>query len=139
VKWDLLHFGYQWDFVDREQGSVGVFAELKYQRLDASVDSPLLREAATLDQNAPVPTIGIAFQAFPVPMIGVGGEFGGLKLSADEFEANMYDFDLNGIVQFGNWVGVQGGYRSVTIDFDTDDEIGDLKLKGPYIGAILRF
>ena len=27
----------------------------------------------------------------------------------------------------------------VTIDFEADDETGDLKLKGPYIGAILRF
>ena len=139
VKWDLLHFGYEWDFVSREQGYVGVIAELKYQRLDASIDSPLLREAATLDQNAPVPTIGVAFRGHPVPMIGLGGEFGGLRVSGDDFEASLFDFDFNGLVQFGSWVGVQGGYRSVTIDFDADDESGDLKLRGPYIGAILRF
>jgi hypothetical protein len=139
VKWDLLHFGYEWDFLSREQGYVGVFGELKYQRLDASVDSPLLREAATLDQNVPVPTIGVAFRGHPVPMIGIGGEFGGLKMSGDDFEASLFDFDVNGFVQFGDWIGVQGGYRAVTIDFDADDEAGDLKLKGPYIGAILRF
>ena len=83
--------------------------------------------------------VGVAFRGHPVPMIGIGGEFGGLKMSGDDFEASLFDFDVNGFVQFGDWIGVQGGYRAVTIDFDADDEAGDLKLKGPYIGAILRF
>jgi hypothetical protein len=34
---------------------------------------------------------------------------------------------------------VQGGYRAVTVDYTIEDDIGDLKLKGPYVGAVVRF
>jgi len=34
---------------------------------------------------------------------------------------------------------VQFGYRSVTAEYDSDTDTGDLKLKGPYIGALVRF
>jgi hypothetical protein len=139
VKWNLMHFGYEWDFVSMEKGYVGVIGELKYQKLEASVSSPLLTSPAATDQKAPVPTIGIGFRAYPIPMIGVGGEFGGLKISSSDFEAKLFDFDVNGFVQFGQYIGVQGGYRAITIDYDIDNDTGDLKLKGPYVGAILRF
>jgi hypothetical protein len=139
VKWDLLYVGYQWDFVSMEKGSVGVIGELKYQKLEAEVDSPLLTSAATVDQKAPVPTIGVAFRVAPIPIVAVGGEFAGLKISSSDFEAKLFDFDINGLVTFGPYIGVQGGYRSVTIDYDIDDDTGNLKLKGPYIGAVLRF
>jgi len=139
VKWDLLHLGYEWDFVSMEKGYVGVIGELKYQRLDAEVTSPLLTQPAVTDQKAPVPTIGVAFRAMPVPYVGVGGEFGGLKVSGGDFDAKLFDFDINGFVQFGQWIGIQGGYRAVTIDYDIDEDTGDLKLKGPYVGAMLRF
>jgi hypothetical protein len=139
VTWDLLHFGYQWDFVSMEKGSVGVIGELKYQKMKAEVNSPLLTSAATTEQKAPVPTIGVAFRATPIPIVAVGGEFAGLKVSGGDFDAKLFDFDINGLVSFGPYIGVQGGYRAVTIDYDIDEDTGDLKLKGPYIGAVLRF
>jgi hypothetical protein len=139
IKWNLMHFGYEWDFVSMEKGYVGVIGELKYQKLEASITSPALSGPAATDQKAPVPTVGVAFRGYPIPMIGIGGEFGGLKISSSDFEAKLFDFDVNGFVQFGQWIGVQGGYRAVTIDYDIDEDSGDLKLKGPYVGAILRF
>lgn len=139
IKWDLWRFGYEWDFVSREQGYFGVVAELKYNKLDASVVSPALSQTAATEQNAPVPTIGVAGRGYVHPLVAISGEFTGLKINSDEFEASFFDFDINGSVTFGRYIGVQGGYRAVTVDYTIEEDIGDLKLKGPYIGAIVSF
>jgi hypothetical protein len=139
IKWDLWRFGYEWDFVSMEKGYVGVIADLKYNKLTASIDSPALTSSASTEQTAPVPTIGVAFRAFPVPMLSIGGEFSGLKIERDDFDAKFFDFNIDGTVYFGRYLGAQGGYRSVTVDYVIDDDIGDLKLKGPWIGGLVRF
>jgi hypothetical protein len=139
IKWDIWRFGYEWDFVSMDRGFVGVVGELKYNRLDASIDSPALARAATTEQKAPVPTIGVAGRGYLHPMISIGAEFTGLKWDQDDFDATFLDFDLNGAVTFGRYIGVQGGYRSVTVDYFIDDDVGDLQLKGPYIGVIAKF
>lgn len=139
IKWDLWRFGYQWDFVSREEGYFGLVAELKYNKLEASIDSPLLSRTAATEQNAPVPTIGVAGRGYVHPMVAISGEFTGLKINSDEFEAKFTDFDINGAVTFGRFIGVQGGYRAVTVDYLIDDDTGDLQMKGPYIGAVVKF
>jgi hypothetical protein len=139
IKWDLWRFGYEWDFVSMDKGYFGVIADLKYNKLSASIDSPVLTSSASTEQNAPIPTIGVAFRAFPVDMFSIGGEFSGLKLNRDEFEAKFFDFNIDGTVYFGKYIGVQGGYRSVDVDYTIDDDIGDLALKGPWLGGLVRF
>ena len=139
INWNLWRFGYQWDFVSRERASVGVIAELKHNTLDASIDSPVLAEAAATRQTAPVPALGVAGRAYPHPSLAISAEFSGFNFNSDAFEARFYDLDINGAVTFGGHFGVQGGYRSVTVDYFIDDDRGDLKLQGPYIGGIVKF
>ena len=139
IKWDLWRFGYEWDFVSIERGYVGVITELKYNRLDASIASTVLAETVATEQKAPVPTIGVAGRVYPHPLVAISGEFGGMKVAFGDFEGKFVDFDVNGAVTLGRYIGVQGGYRVVTVHYVIDDDIGDLKLKGPYIGAVVKF
>ena len=139
IKWDIWRFGYEWDFVSMERGFVGVIGELKYNRLDASIESPALAQAAATEQKAPVPTVGVIGRGYVHPMVAITAEFTGLKFDSSEFEAKFLDFDINGAVTFGRYIGVQGGYRAVTVDYFIDDDVGDLRLKGPYIGVIAKF
>jgi hypothetical protein len=139
IDWQLWKFGYQWDFVSRERGTFGVIADLKYNKIAALVDSPVLRLAAATEVTAPVPTIGVAGRGYIAPMVSIGGEFSGLKLTRDEFDVKFFDFDINGIISFGRFVGAQVGYRSVTAEYVVDEDFGDLKMKGPYFGGVLRF
>lgn len=139
IKWDIFRFGYEWDFVSMDRGFVGVVGELKYNHLDASIDSPALARAATTEQKAPVPTVGVAGRGYLHPMVSIGAEFTGLKWDQSDFDATFLDFDLNGAVTFGRHIGISGGYRSVTVDYFIDDDVGDLQLKGPYIGVIAKF
>lgn len=139
IKWDLWKFGYEWDFVSRERGFFGVVADIKYNKIDASVDSPILTSAAATDTAAPVPTFGVIGRGYVAPMVAITGEFTGLSITRDEFEAKFFDFDINGTVSFGRHLGAQAGYRSVVVDYVVDEDSGDLKMKGPYIGGVLRF
>ena len=139
IDWDIWRFGYEWDFVSMDRGFVGVIGELKYNRLNASIDSPVLAQAAVTEQKAPVPTVGVIGRGYPHPMVSVTAEFSGLKIDTSEFEAKFLDFDINGAVTFGRHIGVQGGFRQVTVDYFIDDDVGDLQLSGPYIGLVARF
>ena len=139
IKWDLWKFGYEWDFISRERGFLGLIVDVKYNKIDASVDSQVLRSTASADVTAPVPTIGGIARVYVVPMVAITGEFTGLSLNRDEFEAKFFDFDINGTVSFGRHLGAQAGYRSVDVHYLVDEDSGDLKMKGPYVGGVLRF
>jgi hypothetical protein len=139
IKWNILRFGYEWDVVSMDRGFIGVIGELKYNKLDASISSPALARTAATEQAAPVPTVGVIGRLYPHDMVSITAEFSGLKIDSSDFEAKFLDFDVNGAVTFGRYIGVQGGYRAVTVDYLVDDDTGELTLKGPYIGIIARF
>lgn len=139
IDWDIFTFGYEWDFVSRERGYFGFIADLKYNRVEASIDSPVLSRAAATDQTAPVPTFGAAGRAYVHPLVAISGEFSGFKIDIEDFDATFVDFDINASVTFGRYIGVQGGYRAITVDYFIDDDSGDLELTGPYIAAVVRF
>ena len=139
ISWDLWTWGYEWDFVSRERGFFGVFADVRHNRIKASVDSPLLTSAATTDTAATVPTLGVIGRGYVAPMIAITGEFAGLSITRDEFEGKFVDYNFYGTVSFGRNVGVQGGYRSIALDYLVEEARGDLRMKGPYVGAVVRF
>jgi hypothetical protein len=143
IKWDIYRFGYEWDFVSTDAGYFGVVAELKYNHLDASIESSALSVTAATEQKAWVPTVGVAGRVYPHPLVAISGEFTGMKATISDFDGKFLDFDFNGAVTLGRYIAVQGGYRAVTVDYllsDEDgDDTGDLKLKGPYIGATVKF
>jgi hypothetical protein len=138
IQWNLWKFGYEWDVVSRERGFLGFIADLKYNKIEASIDSPALTSAAATDTTAWVPTFGVIGRGYLAPMVAITGEFTGLSITRDD-EIKFFDFDLYGTVSFGRNVGVQGGYRSVVVDYLVDEDSGDLKMKGPYFGALVRF
>ena len=139
ITWDLWNFGYEWDFVSRERGFLGAIVDVKYNKIKASIDSPALTSTASVETTAPVPTFGVIGRGYVAPMVTLTAEFTGLNLTRDEFEAKFFDFDFYGTVLLGRNVGVQAGYRSVVVEYLVDDDRGDLKMKGPYVGWVLRF
>ena len=106
IKWDLWKFGYEWDFVSQERGFLGAIVDLKYNKITASIDSPALTSTASVETTAPVPTFGLIGRGYVAPMVAITGEFTGLSLTRDEFEAKFFDFDFYGTVLLGRNVGV---------------------------------
>jgi hypothetical protein len=140
LKWDLWRFGYEWDFVSRSGGLVGLLTELKYNKVSASISSPIGSAAA--DEQAPVPTIGAIARGYLHRNVSITGEFSAFKVPesfSDTFIAEFYDFDLYATASFNRNLAVQGGYRRVTANYVVDTDTGDLKLKGLYFGGLVRF
>ncbi|MGE3844739.1 MAG: hypothetical protein AB7I50_24505 [Vicinamibacterales bacterium] len=140
-EWKTWRFGYEYDFVARERGYVGVIADVKYTQVEMAIASPL--RAETVKATAPIPSIGGTFRVYPVPMVALTGEVTGVRLpgsltDGDE-TADYLDWDLYATVNFGRHVGAQVGYRTLDVSFRYDEEFGDMKMKGPYFGGVVRF
>jgi hypothetical protein len=139
INWNLWTLGYEWDVVSNRGGFLGVVADLKYNTLEASIESPALTSAAFTDVTAPIPTVGVIGRGYLGSAGSITAEFTGLRLTRDTWEGKFYDFDIYGTVHLGRQLGVSAGYRSIDVHYLVDDDIGDLKMKGPYVGGTLRF
>lgn len=140
LKWQMWKYGYEWDPVVGDRGFFGIIGELKYNKIFASVSSPLDTEIT--EATAPIPTIGIIGRGYPSKNVSVTAEFTGFKVPdffSDEFEAKIYDFDIYATINFGRAVGIQGGYRSLVAEYLVEDDAGTLRMKGLYFGGLLRF
>lgn len=138
VKWTLVRFGYEWDAVATNMGFVGLFTDIKYNKITAQLSAAPVG-TQSFDRNVPVPTIGGIGRGYVTPFVSITGEFTGLKFNHGDFSAHFYDFDVYGTANFGRNVGAQVGYRSMTVDYDIEKDAGNLKLKGPYLGGVIRF
>ena len=143
VKWNAFRFGYEWDFVYRDRGFVGLILEAKYTDVEAELSQFALGLTEFARARAPIPAIGVIGRGYVAPNISITAEFSGFRLptSIDEdYEAHYWDFDLYGSVNFTDHFGAQLGYRSFDVFYLIDDEDeGTLKLKGFYFGAVARF
>jgi hypothetical protein len=142
VDWKIWRYGYEWDFVARSGGIVGLIAELKYNKVTAVLSSPDTNVTATADATAPVPTLGVIGRGYLAKAFSITGEFTAFKIPeswSETFNAKFYDFDLYGTLNFGRSAAAQFGYRSIVTQYLVDDDSGDLKLKGLYFGGMVRF
>jgi hypothetical protein len=141
VKWNAMRFSYEFDFIYRDRGYFGLVLDLKYTDVEAALSNILIgREFATA--QAPIPAIGGTGRVYVVPNVSITGEFTFFKLPEsinEDYRARYYDFDLYGTVNFNNHLGVQAGYRSLSVFYKVETDTGDLKMKGLYFGAVARF
>lgn len=137
LNWDFYRFGYEYDFVSGRRGYVGVVADVKYNRLDAQLSSPIGSEST--EQTVPVPTIGGIARVYLSDYVSVTGEFTGLSFDRTDFRGKFYDFDVYGQLNLSRNLAAQAGYRSVKVDYFVDADEGTLYLKGLYLGGMLRF
>ena len=136
--WKAYRFAYEYDFVYRDRGFVGLVLEAKYTDVEASLTNRLASEF--VHARAPIPAIGFIGRGYVAPNISITGEFTFFKLPEIEGNSGRYfDFDLYGTVNFTNNVGVQGGYRSFDVIYKVENDDGDLQLKGLYFGGVVRF
>ena len=139
VKWNAYQFGYEWDFVYRDRGYVGMLLELKYTDVNASLTNII--DAEFVRARAPIPTVGIVGRGYVAPNISITGEFSFFKVPNfdEDYGGNYVDFDIYGTVNFNDNVGVQGGYRSFDVFYKIENDEGDLTMKGLYFGGVVRF
>lgn len=141
VKWDLWKFGYEWDFVSGQSGFAGLVVDLKYSKVTAEISAAGLG-VETAEEKAPVPGIGGIARGYFSRNFSVTGEFTAFKMLdtfSEGIDGKFFDFDVYATMNAGKNFGVQGGYRRIIVDYTSEEDAADLKMKGPYFGAVVRF
>jgi hypothetical protein len=141
VTWDLWKFGYEWDFYSGSNGFAGVVADVKYSKISAQVSAADLGTEVA-EANAPVPGIGGIARGYMSKNLSVTGEFTFFKMPdsiSEEVDGKFYDFDVYATVNAGRYLGIHGGYRSITVDYLAAEDAAALKMKGIYFGGVVRF
>jgi hypothetical protein len=140
-EWKAWRFGYEYDFIRRELGYVGLLLDVKYTDVKLGILSPLFDERA--EARVPVPAVGGTFRVYPVPFVALTGEVSGFKLPGNLTEgdetADYLDWDLSVILNFTRNIGAQLGYRAIDVGYRADEDYGDLRMRGVYFGAVARF
>ena len=140
-----LKLGYEYDFVYKDRGFVGVLLETKYTDITASLTATVLSVTRTEFTHArgPIPAIGVIARGYIVPNISITGEFSGFPevgtTGSSRYGGKYYDFDMYGTVNFSDHFGAQAGYRSLDVLYKVNKDSGTMKLKGLYFGGVARF
>lgn len=140
LKWKAYRFAYEYDFVYRDRGFVGVVFDAKYTDVQATLSNVI--DTEFVRARAPIPTIGAIGRAYVAPNISITGELSGLGsggLFGEDYRAHYIDFDLYGTVNFNDHIGAQLGYRSLNVFYHLKHDDGDLDLRGLYFGGAFRF
>ena len=145
VDWRLRRYGYEWDFVAADRGYIGLLTDVKDNKFSANIDAgPYGSQSA--DIRVWVPTVGAGMRVYPHRLVSVTGEFGvevtrfkGFEKLKRDWDGHYVDWDLYGTGNIGQHVGVQLGYRSIHVDYTSESDTADLKMRGLYFGGNLRF
>ena len=135
-------FGYEFDFLYRDWGYVGVLLDVKYTNVSIALESPIGSEFT--EQVAPIPTIGVVGRGYLVPNVSITGELSFFKVPEDVSEqlsggGRYLDYDFYGTVNFNRFVGAQLGVRSIDVEYFHDLDAGSLSFTGWYFGGVIRY
>jgi hypothetical protein len=139
IKWNAFRFSYEYDFFYRDRGFVGLVLEAKYTDVEASLTN--VADTEFTRARAPIPAIGVIGRGYVAPNISITGEFTFFKWPDfdESYSGRYFDLDIYGTVNFTENVGAQGGYRSFDVVYKVDQDDGDLRLRGLYLGGVVRF
>lgn len=144
LDWKAYRFGYEYDFIRKNRGFGGFIVEAKYT--DVQVNLAATAAGVTLNEfaraRAPIPALGGIGRFYVVPNISVTGEVTLFKLpdSIDNrYSGHYVDMDFYGTVNFTNYIGVQGGFRSLDMGYVVKQDTGSFVLRGIYFGVVARY
>jgi hypothetical protein len=144
LDWRAYRFGYEFDFITKNQGFAGFIVEGKYT--DVQVQIQTATSSVRINEFAhaqlPLPALGGIGRYYVVPNVSITGEVTAFKLpdSIDNRYGGHYvDVDIYGTVNFTNNVGAQAGYRSLDLGYLVKKDTGSFKLKGLYFGLVARY
>jgi hypothetical protein len=138
--WKAYRFGYEFDFLTRDRWFAGFLLEAKYTDVKVQLDNPI--ESQFAHARGPIPAIGGIGRYYVVPNISITGELTAFKLPAsidERYSAHYVDLDIYGTVNFNDYIGVKGGYRSTNVGYLIKADTGALNLQGIYFGAVIRY
>jgi len=139
LSWKVWRYGYEWDFIHKSRGFLGVLVEARQTKLVAEIRSLVANAGVTAE--AVIPGIGLVARAYPLPDLAVNFEMSGMKVDGllEGVEGTNLEYDLSAIINVtGNFAGLVG-WRRTNTDLRIDSDSGSLNFKGWYFGAAVRY
>lgn len=133
-------FGYEYDFLYRDRGFLGVLFDVKYTDVNVGLLSPIGDEFTKA--VAPIPTIGGVGRVYAARNVSLNAEVSYFKVpesASEDYRGRYLDFDLYATFNPHKNVGVQAGYRSIDVFYLSKNDTGTLTFKGLYFGGTARF
>ncbi len=137
--WNVWRVGYEYDFLYKSRGFVGVLLEARYTDFNAELRSALGSEFTAL--KGPLPAIGAVGRVYVLPALAVNFEISGMKVPDidPKYKGSYFDYDVHGTFNFSNYVGVQVGWRRIETLINVESDTGDMKFQGMWFGAAIRY
>jgi hypothetical protein len=138
-QWHVWRLGYEYDFFYSDRGFVGLLLEARYTKMQAELNSPAASEFTSA--KAPLPAIGVVGRGYVLPEVAINFEVSGFRLPDvdPKYKADYFDWDIHGTVNLSNNFGVQLGWRKMTTYLAIERDTGELKFKGLWFGAAVRY
>ncbi len=133
-------FGYEYDFLYRDRGFLGVLFDVKYTDVNVGLNSPIGDEFTTA--IAPIPTVGGVARVYAARNLALNAEASYFKVpesASEEYKGRYVDFDVYATYNPHKNFGIQAGYRSIDVFYDAKNDTGTLTFKGMYFGGTVRF
>ena len=139
VKWNAYRFGYEFDFLTRNNWFAGFIVEAKYTDVQASLASPI--DSEFVHVQTPIPAIGGIGRYYIVPGVSITGELTAFKLPTvqNKYVGHFADVDIYGTVNWTNNIGTQIGYRDMDVGLVVKHDSGAMTLKGFYVSIVARY
>src|SRR5262245_51071347 len=95
-EWKVWRLGYEYDFVYKPWGFVGVLLESRMTNFNAELNSVIASEYT--QAKGPLPAFGVVARGYPHPLVAVNFEMSGFRLPDidPDYQANYVDWDLSG-------------------------------------------
>lgn len=143
--WRVMRVGYEYDFLYKPRGFVGMILEVRQTTAEARLrtNSPIFSPPYNEfnKRSAPLPALGVVGRAYPLPELAINFEVTGLKLPDidPKYQAKYFDWNIDGTVNLTNNFGVQVGWRKITNFMVIEKDSGDVKFQGLWFGAAVRY
>lgn len=143
--WNVLRFGYEYDFVYQPRWYAGVIVEGRYTKFNAALKSPIASEFAAA--RAPLPAVGFAARGYVVKNVALNLDWTFFNLDTFHLPSSLvkdttavyHDVDVNSTINFNDYIGAQIGWRQTTTLLGIDHDHGNLKFQGMWFGVALRY
>lgn len=137
--WKVWRLGYEYDFLYKERGFVGILFEARYTDFSAELRSALGNEFTAV--KGPLPAIGGVGRVYILPELALNFEISGFQVPEidPKYKGSYFDWDIHGTFNVNRFVGLQVGWRRVSTLITVEKDMGDMKFQGLWFGGALRY
>lgn len=140
--WKVWRVGYELDIVSMDRFFLGALLEARVTDFGITLKTPGTTEFTKA--TAPLPAYGGIARAYVLPNLSVTGALTTFKLwdsLATKLDAtgDYTDVDVYATFNINRFLGVQGGYRKMTLNVTMKKDLGNMEYAGIWFGGVVRY